>query len=198
MAWPPVCSARSLQLHPQDRPLFTKPGRGGVVADAPEKRSYAGRKRLRLAQGIPGGRKLHDGQREHSAALPMLFAIRQINYATVDKNSLPVAKIDDSAPSASINPLTFFIDSEQIAMPSESMTTPAQIRAARALLDWSRHDLAKASGVGHSTIADYEKKRRPSILSENMRKIVAALYEHGVEFTEADKEHGAGVRWRKP
>jgi transcriptional regulator with XRE-family HTH domain len=83
-------------------------------------------------------------------------------------------------------------------MPSESMISPAQIRAARGLLDWSRQDLSAASGVGQSTIADYEKKRRPSILSENMRKIVAAFSEHGVEFTEADKEHGAGVRWRKP
>jgi transcriptional regulator with XRE-family HTH domain len=83
-------------------------------------------------------------------------------------------------------------------MPSESMITAAQIRAARALLDWSRQRLAEASGVGQSTIADYETGRTTSMLSENMRKIAAAFTDQDVEFTEADKEHGAGVRWRKP
>ena len=36
------------------------------------------------------------------------------------------------------------------------MIVPAQIRAARALLDWRQIDLAKASGVSDLTIINFE------------------------------------------
>ena len=74
--------------------------------------------------------------------------------------------------------------------------TAAQIRAARALLDWTRLQLSRASGVPHSTIADYETGRTSSMLTENAGKLVAAFSRAGVEFTDADKHHGAGVRWK--
>jgi transcriptional regulator with XRE-family HTH domain len=73
----------------------------------------------------------------------------------------------------------------------------AQIRAARGLLDWTRQQLSDASGVPHSTIADYERGRTSSMLTENAGKLVAAFAKAGVEFTDADKHHGAGVRWKE-
>jgi transcriptional regulator with XRE-family HTH domain len=40
--------------------------------------------------------------------------------------------------------------------------TPAQCRAARALLDWSQTRLSAESGVGEKTIVDFEQgKRKP-------------------------------------
>jgi len=78
------------------------------------------------------------------------------------------------------------------------MITAAQIRAARALLGWNRHKLSEASGVPHSTIADYETERTSSMLTENMGKLVTAFADQGVVFIDADKTQGAGVRWRQP
>jgi transcriptional regulator with XRE-family HTH domain len=43
---------------------------------------------------------------------------------------------------------------------SEEIIVPAQIRAARALLDWSQQDLAREAGVGLSTVRDIESQRR--------------------------------------
>ena len=76
------------------------------------------------------------------------------------------------------------------------MITAAQIRAARAMLELTRHQLAKASGVSHSTIADYEKGRNASMLTENAGKLIEAFARAGVEFTDAGKGYGAGVRWK--
>jgi hypothetical protein len=39
---------------------------------------------------------------------------------------------------------------------SQSMITPAQLRAARAIVGWSREKLAEKSGVGMPTIRDFE------------------------------------------
>jgi transcriptional regulator with XRE-family HTH domain len=59
------------------------------------------------------------------------------------------------------------------------MITPAQCRAARALLDWSQQDLAKAAHLGLSTIRDFEKGRRVPT-HNNLRGIKLALEEGGV------------------
>ncbi len=40
------------------------------------------------------------------------------------------------------------------------MLTPAQCRAARALIEWSREDLAAASKAGVRTIIDFERGAR--------------------------------------
>lgn len=60
------------------------------------------------------------------------------------------------------------------------MIAPAQCRAARALLDWSQQDLAKAAHLGLSTIRDFEKGRRVPT-HNNLRGIKLALEEGGVE-----------------
>ncbi|MCR4523796.1 MULTISPECIES: helix-turn-helix transcriptional regulator [Bosea] len=60
------------------------------------------------------------------------------------------------------------------------MITPAQCRAARALLDWSQQDLAKAAHLSLSTIRDFEKGRRVPT-HNNLRGIKLALEEEGVE-----------------
>ncbi|MCA0417186.1 MAG: helix-turn-helix domain-containing protein [Proteobacteria bacterium] len=64
------------------------------------------------------------------------------------------------------------------------MITPAQCRAARALLDWSQQDLAKAAHLGLSTIRDFEKGRRVPT-HNNLRGIKLALEEGGVEIGAA-------------
>lgn len=65
------------------------------------------------------------------------------------------------------------------------MVTPAQCRAARGLLDWSRQTLADKAGVSLRTLTYFEGgKRRP--VPAVMAAVVAALERAGVEFTEAD------------
>jgi len=58
------------------------------------------------------------------------------------------------------------------------------VRAARALVQWSQGDLAKEAGVGISTIAEFEKGSRNPI-ANNLAAIRRALEAAGVRFTPA-------------
>lgn len=71
------------------------------------------------------------------------------------------------------------------------MITPAQSRAARALIEWSQSDLAAAAHLGLSTIRDFEKGRRTPT-HNNLLGIKLALEAKGVAFIN-DKEKSIGV-----
>jgi transcriptional regulator with XRE-family HTH domain len=74
------------------------------------------------------------------------------------------------------------------------MITPAQCRAARALLDWSQQQLATAAHVGVVTVRQFEgsgAQPRPATMEVICRALVAA----GIEFIP-ENGGGAGVRLR--
>ena len=71
--------------------------------------------------------------------------------------------------------------------------TPSQIRAARALMDWSQEQLAERASVGLSTIRDYEKERRGGDAA-GAKLIRQALEDHGVVFLASEGDLGPGVR----
>jgi len=73
--------------------------------------------------------------------------------------------------------------------------TPAQCRAARALIGMTQTELADAAGFGLSTIVDFEKERRIVSTAAQVR-MREALEEAGVEFI-SENGGGAGVRLRK-
>lgn len=77
---------------------------------------------------------------------------------------------------------TIIVDGEQM--------TPSQCRAGRALLDWTQGELAEASGLGLSTVVDFERDRR-RVSDEAMEAIRQALGKAGVEFTNGKRP---GVR----
>jgi transcriptional regulator with XRE-family HTH domain len=71
--------------------------------------------------------------------------------------------------------------------------TASQCRAARALIGWTRQQLANASGVGFSTISDFETGRHfPH--AANLEAIVGAFDKAGAEFTNGDQP---GVRLKR-
>ena len=72
--------------------------------------------------------------------------------------------------------------------------TPEQCRAARALLNWSQPDLAKAVGLTRETIANFETGARVPH-PRNLQAIRAALEKAGIEFIE-ENGGGAGLRFR--
>ncbi|WP_343066511.1 helix-turn-helix transcriptional regulator [Martelella radicis] len=75
------------------------------------------------------------------------------------------------------------------------MITSAQCRAARALIDWSRDELARASKVAVRTIVDFERgAREPREVTKDA--IQRALEGAGVVFVSENGE-GPGVRMRK-
>ena len=79
---------------------------------------------------------------------------------------------------------------------ASAMLMPAQLRAARSLVDWSREDLARHSGVAHNTIKEFERGKsdpKQSTLLKWKRVLEAA----GVVCVDEDDHHGAGVRWKK-
>src|SRR5262245_31863779 len=59
--------------------------------------------------------------------------------------------------------------------------SPAQFRAARALLAWSQQDLARAAHVAASTVADFERGYRTPVVN-NAEAMRAALEGAGISF----------------
>ena len=73
--------------------------------------------------------------------------------------------------------------------------TPAQSRAARGLIGWSRDQLAAASGVPGRTLSDFELGNTVPRATTTSR-LQTALEAAGVEFI-AGNGGGAGVRLKK-
>lgn len=76
------------------------------------------------------------------------------------------------------------------------MITPAQIRAARALLGWTQTDLAEASGVSHIAIKKIERGISDPRVS-TMAKLEAAFTKAGIVFLASGENQpgGPGVRF---
>ena len=70
--------------------------------------------------------------------------------------------------------------------------SPAQVRAGRALLDWSRDQLVEASGVPKRTLVRLEQSETTPH-SRTLAAIRTALEAAGVEFTNGD---APGVKLR--
>ena len=77
----------------------------------------------------------------------------------------------------------------------ENTISPAQCRAARALLGLSREKLAARAEVGERTLVDFERGARAAQKS-TLAAIRRALEDAGVEFI-SENGGGAGVRLRK-
>jgi transcriptional regulator with XRE-family HTH domain len=74
--------------------------------------------------------------------------------------------------------------------------SPSQCRGARALLDLTQPQLAKAAQVGLSTVVDFERERR-SVSQDAVERMQQALEAAGIQFID-ENGGGAGVRLRKP
>ncbi len=77
-----------------------------------------------------------------------------------------------------------------------SSIAPVQIRAARAMLDWSMTDLSRAAGVSVSTIKRFEDGRSAPVSDDTVAKMQGAVEAQGVRFL-ADDGNGLGVRFRR-
>lgn len=77
------------------------------------------------------------------------------------------------------------------------MITPAQSRAARALLSWSRADLAAASRLDEAAIAAFEDETRPAD-AEMLTTLASSFETAGVAILAAGENvtGGPGVRLR--
>jgi ribosome-binding protein aMBF1 (putative translation factor) len=77
------------------------------------------------------------------------------------------------------------------------MLTPMQLRAARALVGWSREELAEKAGIAAVTVRAFEllgaDSKQSTILK--MRRAIEAA---GVELLDEDQTKGAGARMRYP
>jgi len=80
-----------------------------------------------------------------------------------------------------------------MSTPNRSPVTPSQIRAGRAMLNWSQEELAKKAQVGLSSLRDFENERRGSDVGV-VKAIVITLQEHGVVFLPSDDNFGPGIR----
>jgi transcriptional regulator with XRE-family HTH domain len=79
------------------------------------------------------------------------------------------------------------------------MLQSSQIRAARALLDWKQHDLAKAAKIGIATIRRIEGKEGPMMgYVSTLIRIQSAFEKAGILFLDNDAAGGIGVRFAAP
>ena len=79
------------------------------------------------------------------------------------------------------------------------MLTREQSRAARAMLGWSREELAEKAGVSAGTVVGFELLGADSKMS-TLLKLARALEAAGIEFIEraqSSLDGGSGLRWRK-
>jgi transcriptional regulator with XRE-family HTH domain len=74
--------------------------------------------------------------------------------------------------------------------------TPAQCRAARALLGWSQAQLSAASGVATKTVADFEREERTPY-ERTLNDIRTALDAAGVEFTNGAQPGVKTKPWQR-
>lgn len=65
--------------------------------------------------------------------------------------------------------------------------TPAQIRAARGILNWSAQELAQRSLVSFSTVRRAEADEGPAVRTLAMNRICGALRNAGIDFTTGDE-----------
>ena len=76
------------------------------------------------------------------------------------------------------------------------MITSAQIRAGRAMLNWSRKDLAEKSGLSFASMMRLESfEGVPSSNFKTLEAIKMTFEREGIEFI-GTPESGAGVRWK--
>jgi len=78
----------------------------------------------------------------------------------------------------------------------DTAMTPAQCRAARALVELSQAELAAKAKVGQSTVRNFEAGRTVPV-ANNLEAVQRVLEAAGVEFI-AENGGGPGVRLRKP
>ena len=76
-----------------------------------------------------------------------------------------------------------------MAAKKSDVITPAQCRAARALLDMTQPELAERSGLGLSTVVDFEKSRR-QVSDRAVADLRTALERAGVRFVQQDTAIG--------
>jgi transcriptional regulator with XRE-family HTH domain len=75
--------------------------------------------------------------------------------------------------------------------------SPAQCRAARALLDWTQDDLAERSEVSRGTIRGFESGQH-ALQRSTASAILRAIEAGGVKLLDADGGGGQGVRLAAP
>ncbi|MBK8744105.1 DUF1488 family protein [Propionivibrio sp.] len=68
----------------------------------------------------------------------------------------------------------------------------SQIKAGRTLVDCSQEELAKAAGIGLTSLREIEAQKRPSDTAA-VAKIRDALENKGVYFMQSGPDHGPGV-----
>jgi transcriptional regulator with XRE-family HTH domain len=78
------------------------------------------------------------------------------------------------------------------------MIEASQVRAARALIDWSQTKLADAAGVPVSLVERLETEAADPVADESIDKLRAALEAAGVVFIPKNGGGGIGVRLREP
>ncbi|MGE0666910.1 MAG: multiprotein-bridging factor 1 family protein [Sphingomonadales bacterium] len=77
-----------------------------------------------------------------------------------------------------------------------SYISPDTCRAARALIDWTRKDLASAASVAERTVASFERGDRIAY-QDTQERLRAALESAGVVFLAVGSIEGVGIE-RKP
>lgn len=76
--------------------------------------------------------------------------------------------------------------------------TPAQIRAAKAMLGWSSEDVAKRAGLSRNTVQAMQAKDNLGIRLQTTRAVRQVLEEAGIKFIKDRETRAVGVMMLPP
>lgn len=77
--------------------------------------------------------------------------------------------------------------------------TPAQVRAARAMLGWSGKELIERTGLSHGTLNRFMSTMSPGEIQmrvANLERLISVLEDAGIEFFSDDERWGVTLSRR--
>jgi DNA-binding transcriptional regulator YiaG len=131
--------------------------------------------------------RLDGWRRRQSHVLSRAEAIRNLTTAMLEILEKAPGERERSK-IALTNRICWYTGSQTVSTANVDLMTPSQCRSARALLDMTQPELARAAYLGLSTVVDFERMRR-EVSGEAIAALRRALERKGIMFID---ENGGG------
>jgi DNA-binding transcriptional regulator YiaG len=138
--------------------------------------------------------RLDGWRRKQPHVLPRAEAIRSLTTAMLEILEKAPGERERSKRIALTNRICWYTGAQSVSTANVDLMTPSQCRSARALLDMTQPELARAAHLGLSTVVDFERMRR-EVSGEAIAALRRALERKGIIFID-ENDAGPGLRLR--
>ena len=140
--------------------------------------------------------RLDGWRRKQSHVLSRAEAIRNLTTAMLEILEKAPGERERSKWIALTNRICWYTGAQSVSTANVDLMTPSQCRSARALLDMTQPELARAAHLGLSTVVDFERMRR-EVSGEAIAALRRALERKGIIFID-ENGGGPGLRLGSP